>query len=284
MNIVVCVKQVPDTSEVKIDPKTNNLVREGVASIVNPYDLHGLELGLSLRDSLGGTVTAVSMGPPQAAAALRECLEMGADAAVLLSDRAVGGSDTLATGYALSELIRSLPCDLVLCGNEAIDGCTGQVGPIIAGNLGFTQFTYVRELAVTGKNVNVQREIGRNIETWEASLPLVACVLKGINHPRPRVATDKTPRIVTANDCRLGPARIGNDGSPTRVVKIVMSNAKAKSYVDIDDSLPWDERINMILNGGMERKEKVNLWRGTAEQLAERLLEQDDFGRFLVSV
>ncbi len=161
---------------------------------------------------------------------------------------------------ALSELIRSLSCDLVLCGNEAIDGCTGQVGPIIAGNLGFTQFTYVREMVVSGGEIAVQREVGRNIEQYRASLPAVVCVLKGINHPRPCSPADKTPRTVSAADCRLDPERIGNDGSPTRVVKVVMSSARAKTYVDIDDSLPWDERIRMIINGKNNWR-RQNWWR-----------------------
>lgn len=281
MKIVVCVKQVPDTSEVRIDPVTNNLVREGVPGILNPYDANGLEEALRLRDRHGGTVTAVSMGPPQASETLEQCLRMGADEAVLLSDRAVGGSDTLATGYALSRLIETLEYDLVICGGEAVDGCTGQVGPMIAGNLGLTQFTCVRELAAEGKTLFVKRDVGRNIERYEAGLPAVVCVLKDINQPRNPGKASGEVKIVTAADLKLDPARIGNDGSPTKVVKIELSDARAKSYVVIDDTLPWDERIRMIIDGGIARKEKLDLWRGTADGLADRLLELEAFARFL---
>ncbi len=281
MNIIVCVKQVPDTSEVKIDPQTNNLVREGVPGILNPYDENAMEAALQLRDEHGGSVTAISMGPMQAAEALRYCLQMGADKALLLSDRAVGGSDTLATGYALSRLAASQPFDLILCGNEAIDGCTGQVGPIIAGNLGIAQFTYARGVSFEGGLLRVERDAGRNMEYYEAKLPAVVCVLKDSNKPRKRTETDKEPEILTAADLALAPEKIGNDGSPTKVVKIEMSDARAKSYVEIDDSLPAEERIRMILNGGIAKKEKIDLWRGDADTLAGRLMELPELNRFL---
>ena len=272
MNIVVCIKQVPDTTEVMIDSRTNNLVREGVPSIVNPFDINALEAALSLRDQCGGKVTAVSMGPTQAKQALTYCLEMGADEAVLLSDRAVGGSDTLATGYALSELIRPMKADVILCGNEAIDGCTGQVGPIIAGNLELPQFTYVTRFEVTGDVIKVCRDAGVHLDFYEAKLPALLCVLKGVNKPRKRMPTDKRPKVVSAADIGLDLSRVGNDGSPTKVVSIRMSNARAKSFVTIDDSLDWEGRIQMIIDGGIRKNKKVDLWRGTEEALAERLL------------
>jgi electron transfer flavoprotein beta subunit len=272
MNIVVCIKQVPDTTEVMIDSKTNNLVREGVPSIVNPFDINALEAALSLRDEFGGKVTVVSMGPPQAKQALTYCLEMGADEAMLLSDRAVGGSDTLATGYALSKLIRPLKADVIFCGNEAIDGCTGQVGPIIAGNLDLPQFTYVTRFEIAGDVIKVCRDSGVKLDFYEAKLPVLLCVLKGINKPRKRVPTDKTPKIVSAADIGLDLARVGNDGSPTKVVSIKMSNVRAKSFVTIDDSLDWEERIQMIIDGGIKKNKKVDLWRGTEETLADRFL------------
>ena len=274
MNIVVCVKQVPDTTEVKIDSRTNNLVREGVPSIVNPYDITAMEEALSLRERYGGVVTAVSMGPPQAIKALEYCLEMGADEALLLSDRAVGGSDTLATGYALSELIRPLKADIILCGNEAIDGCTGQVGPIIAGNLDIPQFTYVAKFEVMDGSVKVYRDSGKRLDCYEAPLPAVLCVLKGINKPRkPAAGTGKTPEMIDAARLGLDVSRVGNDGSPTRVVSIAMSDARAKSFVTIDDSLGWEDRIQMIIDGGIKKKAKIDLWRGTADALAARLLD-----------
>ena len=142
MDIVVCIKQVPDTTEVKIDPKTNTLVRQGVPSIVNPFDKNAIEAGLRLKEKYGGRVTVVSMGPPQANDALKECLAMGADDAVLVSDRAFGGADTLATSYTLAATIRALGhFDVILCGKQAIDGDTAQVGPEMAEHLGITQLT-----------------------------------------------------------------------------------------------------------------------------------------------
>ena len=280
MNIVVCIKQVPDTSEVRIDPRTNNLMREGVPSILNPYDENGMELALSLRERHGGTVTAVSMGPPQAAQALERCLRMGADDAVLLCDRRVGGSDTLATGYALSELIRRMDYDLVVCGLEAIDGCTAQVGPSIAENLGIVQYTYVTALEVDGRTLKVRRDAGKEIEHYEAALPALVCVLKSINTPRRGGDTDRTVRTVNADDLGLDTARIGNAGSPTRVVKIRVSSARAKSYVEIDDSLDYEARIQMIIDGGIARK-KVNLWRGSPEEQARRLVAEPMLMRHL---
>lgn len=280
MNIVVCVKQVPDTSEVRIDPRTNNLVREGVPSILNPYDENGMELALSLRERHGGTVTAVSMGPAQAAGALEQCLHMGADDAVLICDRRVGGSDTLATGYALSELIRSMKYDLIICGLEAIDGCTGQVGPSIAENLGIVQYTYVINLDIDGQTVKVRRDSGKEIEHYEAPLPALVCVLKSINTPRRGGVTGKTVRSVDANELGLALDRIGNAGSPTRVVKIRVSNARAKSYVEIDDSLDYEARIQMIIDGGIAKK-KVTLWRGSPDEQAKRLIAEPMLARHL---
>lgn len=280
MNIVVCVKQVPDTSEVKIDPITNNLVREGVPGILNPYDRNSVELALQIKEKTGGRVTVLSMGPRQAADAVQECLDMGADEGVLLSDRAVGGSDTLATGYIMSKLIAGFDYDLVLCGNEAIDGCTGQVGPIIAGNLGLRQFTYVTDVSVKDRELLIHREVGTDIEIYEANLPAVLCVQKGINQPRNPKKTDKAVQIIDAEALGLDPLKIGNDGSPTRVVDIRMSDTKVKSYFTVDDSLSWEERIKFIINGGMTPR-KVELWRGTPKELAKSIVGCEEFSKYL---
>ena len=144
MNIIVCIKQVPDTTEVKINPETSTLIREGVPSIVNPFDMYAIEEGLRLKEQFGGKVTVISMGPPQAREALKEAVAMGADEAILLSDRAFAGSDTWATAYTLSQAISKLGAfDVILCGKQAIDGDTGQVGPGIARQLSISQLTYV---------------------------------------------------------------------------------------------------------------------------------------------
>ncbi len=282
MDIIVFVKQVPDTSEVKIDSKTNNLVREGVPSIINPYDENGVETALALRDLIGGKVTVVSMGPMQASTTLEYCLEMGADEAVLVSDRLIGGSDTLATGYTLAEVAKKLGYDLIVCGNEAIDGCTGQVGPIIAENLDIPQFTYVRDMQIEKEHMTVQREVGKNIEFYETKLPALVCVLKGVNKPRRPGQTDKQVKLLKVADLSLDPSKIGNDGSPTKVVNIKMSDARAKSYVTVDDSLSAEDRIKMIINGGIEKKEKIDLWRGSAGDIADRLMAHEGFSRHIM--
>lgn len=281
MNIIVCIKQVPDTGEVKIDPETNNLVREGVPSIINPFDENAMELALQLRERYGGKVTALSMGPIQATSALEYCLGMGADDAVLVSDRIVAGSDTLATGYVLSKVIFSMRYDLILCGSEAIDGCTGQVGPSIAEYLDIPQFTYVNRLDVDGGKLIVQRDAGRVLEQYEATLPALACVLKTINEPRPSAKTEAKVRVLSAAEAGLEKTLVGNSGSPTRVVKIRMSDARSKSYVVIDDTLDWEGRIQMIIDGGITKKDKVNLWRGKPEELAQRILTHAEFARYV---
>ena len=157
MHAIVCIKQVPDTSEVKIDPERGTLIREGVPSIINPFDTYAIEEAVRLKERLGGKVTVISMGPPQAKEALKEALAMGCDEAILLSDRAFAGSDTWATAYTLSQAIRRLGAfDLILCGKQAIDGDTGQVGPGIARQLSINQLTYVfkiQELDLAGQRI-----------------------------------------------------------------------------------------------------------------------------------
>ncbi|RXI73398.1 electron transfer flavoprotein subunit beta/FixA family protein, partial [Clostridium tetani] len=157
MNIVVCVKQVPDTTEVKIDPVTGTLIREGVPSIMNPDDKNALEEALRLKESNGAKVTVITMGPPQAESTLREALSMGADEAILISDRAFAGADTLATATALSAAIKKLDYDIVFAGRQAIDGDTAQVGPEIAENLDLPQITYVEKVEVDKEELKVRR-------------------------------------------------------------------------------------------------------------------------------
>jgi electron transfer flavoprotein beta subunit len=281
MNIVVCIKQVPDTSEVTIDPVTNNLVREGVPSIMNPFDMNALEEALRIKEKLGGQVTVVSMGPPQAAETLQDALNLGADKAMLLSDRAIAGSDTLATGYALSVLVRSCNPDLILCGCEAIDGCTGQVGPAIAENLGIPQISYVNEIIkIDEKQIEVSREVKEIYEILSCSLPVLVCVLRGINEPRKPSGSEKKPVIKSAADLDINTAKVGIAGSPTRVAKIDMSNKRATSFVVIDNSLSADERIMSMINGGMIPK-KINLTRGNPTHLAELIFDDEIFASHL---
>jgi len=227
MNIVVCIKQVPDTTEVRIDPVTNTLIRQGVPSIVNPFDKNALEAALQLKDQLGAKVTVLTMGPPQAKEALKECLSMGADEAVLVTDRAFGGADTLATSYTLAAAIRKLgQVDLILCGKQAIDGDTAQVGPEMAEHLGLPQFTYVCKLEVNGTTLRAHREQDECIEVVEGPLPMVITVVKTINEPRYAScrgvlrSLKAEIRSISASDLTVDAAKLGLKGSPTQVRKI----------------------------------------------------------------
>lgn len=227
LKILVCVKQVPDTTEIKIDPVTNTLIRNGVPSIVNPFDKNALEAALQLKDKYGAEVTVLSMGPGQAAEALRECYAMGADNMVLVSDRAFGGADTLATSYTLSAAIRALgEFDLILCGKQAIDGDTAQVGPEIAEHLGIPQVTYAADIELNDTTLTVTKEQEDCYEKIEVKLPALLTAVKSLNEPRyPNIrrkmqANRMEVRTLTAADLpELDPARLGLKGSPTKVKK-----------------------------------------------------------------
>jgi electron transfer flavoprotein beta subunit len=186
MDIIVCIKQVPDTTEVKMDPEKGTLIREGIPSIVNPFDKNAVEGALQIREQMGGKVTVLTMGPPQAVSALRECLAMGADEAVLVSDRAFAGADTLATSYTLAKAIdRAGSFDVILCGKQAIDGDTAQVGPGIAEHLHLPQVTYVQKIReVREGSVVVERAIEGGYEVIEVTLPALFAVEKSLNEPR----------------------------------------------------------------------------------------------------
>jgi len=228
MHIIVCIKQVPETTDVKIDPATNTLMREGVQSIVNPFDMYAIEEALRIRERLGGKVTALSMGPPQAENALREAISMGVDDGVLLTDRAFAGSDTWATSYTLAMAIRKIgDYGLVICGKQASDGDTAQVGPGIAVQLDLPQITYVRKIeGIDDRRIVAERLLEGGYEVIEAPLPCVLTVVKEINQPRlPSLKGKMAARkaVITkwgAADIGADPASIGLDGSPTKVVKI----------------------------------------------------------------
>jgi len=230
VKIVVCVKQVPDTTDVKIDPKTNTLIREGVASICNPFDEYAIEEALRIKEKLGGEVHVITMGPPQAIEVLRNALAVGADKVYLVSDKAFAGSDTLATAYALSKTIEYIGgADLVICGKQAIDGDTAQVGPGVATRLGIPQLTYVskiREINLEKKKIVVERLLEYGREVVEAPLPALITVVKDINEPRlpsligiKKAAKAQIPTL-TAKDINADENRIGLKGSPTWVVKV----------------------------------------------------------------
>jgi electron transfer flavoprotein beta subunit len=228
MDILVAIKQVPDTDKVKLDPATGTMVREGVEAIVNPLDLYAIELAIRLREERGGTVTAFTMGPPAAEKALKEAIAMGCDAGVLVTDRAFSGSDTLATSYALSLAVAKMGrFDLILAGERATDGDTGQVGPCLAARLGIPVLTYVGSLeSLDDRRVVARRLVEEGYQRVEAELPCLLTVVKEIANPRlPTLRGKKAARaaaLVVYGAAELGadPERIGSGGSPTKVAKI----------------------------------------------------------------
>ncbi len=227
MKIAVCIKQVPDTAEVKINKETGTLMREGVPSIINPYDTHALEAAIQLKESHSATVTVVTMGPPQAEEALRECIALGADEAILLTDRAFAGSDTWATSYALSSAMRKISPDLIICGKQAIDGDTAQVGPGMAEMLDIPHVAYVKKIdEVTDSKIQVQRLMDDGFDVVEADLPALLTVVKEINSPRlPGMKGKmraKKAEVTTWSAADIGaePAKVGLTGSPTQVKNI----------------------------------------------------------------
>ncbi len=228
MNIVVCIKQVPDTTQVKIDPETNTLIREGVDSIINPFDMYAIEEGVRLKERFGGKTTVLTMGPPQAVAALREAIALGCDDAILVSDRAFAGSDTLATGYTLANAIRRIgDFDIILCGKQASDGDTAQVGPGIATQLDIPQITYVKKIEkIEDKTMVAERMTEEGFEIIQTSLPCLITVVKEINEPRlpslkGKMRAKKAEIAVwKALDIDADEGQLGLGGSPTWVSKI----------------------------------------------------------------
>ena len=234
LHIVVCIKQVPDSREIRIDPKTNTLIRQGVPAIVNFYDLHGLEEALRLKDQFGARVTVVTMGPPSADKALKQCIAMGADEGVLISDRAFAGADTLATSYVIALAVEKAakewgPVDIVFCGKQTLDGDTGQVGPGVACRLDFDQLTYVEkveQLDTAEKEIVVHRHLEDGVERVKTQLPVLITALAELNKPRraslPGVlkSVRYQPVVWTTNDFPdIDRAKIGLKGSPTIVGK-----------------------------------------------------------------
>jgi len=233
VKIIVCIKQVPDTSEVKINPETGTLIREGVPSIINPYDMHAIEAGLQIKEKLGGTVTVLTMGPPQADSALRDAISMGADDAVLLSDRAFAGSDTWATSYTLSKAIEKLGADIIICGKQAIDGDTAQVGPEVAEFLNIPHVSYIRKIEdITQSTIRVQRLMDEGYDVVESTLPVLLTVVKELNEPRlpslrGKMAAKKAEiKKWGLSDIQADESSIGLKGSPTRVKNIFAPVAK----------------------------------------------------------
>lgn len=237
MNIIVCIKQVPDTNEVRIDPVTGTLIREGVPSIINPDDKNALEEALVLKEQYGAHVTVITMGPLQAEKALREAMAMGADEAILITDRAFGGADTLATSRVLAAAIEKLPYDIVFAGRQAIDGDTAQVGPEIAEHLGLPQVTYVEKVEIEERGIKVRRALEDGYEIIRVSTPVLLTAIKELNVPRYMdvkyifEAFKKDIKLLKAEDINVDKNLLGLSGSPTKVRKSMTKEAKGKGEV-----------------------------------------------------
>jgi len=242
MNVVVCIKQVPNTTQVKIDPKTNTLIREGVESVINPFDTYAIEEGVRIKEKTGGKVIVITMGPPQAEVALREAISVGCDEAILISDRKFAGSDTWATSYTLSQAIKKVnkinPVNIILCGKQASDGDTAQVGPGIATFLNIPQITYVRRIdKIENDHLVVERLVEDGYEIINTAIPCLMTVVKEINEPRlPSLKGKikaKSAQIIhwTAAELECDPKNIGLEGSPTKVLKIFNPPIKSNGEI-----------------------------------------------------
>jgi electron transfer flavoprotein beta subunit len=242
VKILVCVKQVPDTTEIKIDPETNTLIREGVPSIVNTFDTFALEMAARIKDEQEAKIVVMSMGPEQAKAALKECLSVGADKAYLVSDRVFGGSDTLATSYILSKAVKAVELheglfDLIFCGKQAIDGDTAQTGPELAEHLNYPQLTCVKGISIENGAVKTVRETEYGKEIWEAEIPAVVTVTKPDFEPRyPSVKTKLAANranipVLTINEVQVEAEKSGLKGSPTKVRKTFVPPRKSGGVV-----------------------------------------------------
>jgi len=263
--VVACIKQVPDTTQVEIDPVTGTLKREGVPFIMNPFDVHALEESLRLKDRYGFRVAVVSMGPPNTEITLRKSLALGVDEAILLSDRAFGGADTLATSFVLAEAIKQLhqknELAAVICGRQTIDGDTAQVGPGIATRLGFSQLTLVdriEDVDVVSKKVRVRRKVGGWREIVEAPLPALIAVVREINRlryptvPR-RLMAEKAPVSLWDNkEMKLDESMVGLRGSATQVRRI-FSPERVKGEILGDGLNEPEDAANLLLGNLIEK-------------------------------
>ena len=265
MLVITCIKQVPDTTQVKIDPVTSTLIREGVPFIINPYDVHAVEESLRLKDKYGFKVVSISMGPSNSEISLKKTLALGVDESVLLSDRAFGGADTLATSRVLAETIKQLSqkeeVGLVICGQQTIDGDTAQVGPGIAIRLQYTLLTLVDQimsLDLAAKKIKVRRKLEGRHEILEASLPVLITVVREINQPRyPRVPlrlmAEEAKIMVWDNKVlKLPEDTIGIKGSATQVRRI-FSPQRTKGEIIGDGQKSPDEAARLLIDKLVEK-------------------------------
>ena len=264
MHIVVCIKQVPDSAQIRVHPVTNTIMRQGVPAIINPYDLFALEEALCLKDKHGGTVTVITMGPPQAEAALRKALSFGADDAILITDRAFAGADTLATSFALASAIRqiqkNMPVDMVFTGKQTIDGDTAQVGPGVAKRLDMQLLTYVSKIVAVkpeAREIVVERRAEGGVQVLKTSLPCLVTVLEGGNQMRfasmPNMfrAARHPLKLWNREEAGIGDediVKIGLKGSPTVVSKVFAPTPKSEraEMIEVESGDPKDLAVTVL--------------------------------------
>jgi len=256
MNIIIPIKQVPETSNVKMDPETGTMIRDGVESIINPLDLYAIEVGIQLKEENGGKVTVITMGPPSASKALKEAIAMGCDDGILVTDRKFAGSDTWSTAYVLAEAIKKIgDYDLVLAGERATDGDTGQVGPNIAAELDLTLGTYISKVEEVDKDkIIVERLLEEGYEKLELPLPTLLTVVKEISYPRlptlrgkQRAKKTELPTL-TVKDMDFDETKLGLKGSPTRVVKIETPKVtRGGTIVSAKDDDQLEEAVDKLV-------------------------------------
>lgn len=257
MNIIVCIKQVPDTNEVRLNPETGTLIRSGIPSIINPDDKAGLEAALRIKDAKGAKVTVLSMGPPQAEDALREALAMGADEAVLVTDRMFGGADTWATSSTLAAAIRRFKYDLIITGRQAIDGDTAQVGPQIAEHLGIPHISYAEEITACDESVTVKRQFEDRYHIVRAPYPCLVTALTELNEVRYMTPGgifdayhEREIKVLHRADLEIDDGNIGLKGSPTRVFRSFTKQVKGKG---ITVSLNPEESVQWLVDKLLEK-------------------------------
>ena len=255
MNIVVCIKQVPATTQVKINPETGTLIREGVEAVVNPFDEYAIEEALRIKERVGGCVKVITMGPPQADEALKTAIAMGVDESYLITDRAFAGSDTWATSYTLAKSIQSLgQIDLIICGKQAIDGDTAQVGPGVAEMLNIPFVAWVRKVEeITDTFIRVERTMENGYEVIEMPLPGLITVIKEINVPRlaslkGKMRAKKTsPSIINAQILKADAQKIGLNGSPTQVLRSFVPERKTSGKKLTGDTSTLVQKIKSTI-------------------------------------
>jgi len=266
-NIVVAVKQVPDTTQVRVNPETGTLIREGVPFIINPFDTHAVEAALQLKDKYHSKVIAITMGPPNAKETLRKCLALGVDQVILISDRAFGGADTLATSHVLAETVKRIgeqfgPVDLVICGKQTIDGDTAQVGPGIAVRLGLNQLTLVDQIVEVDpetRTITVRRKLEGRKEIVQARLPALLTVVREINLPRYPIVNQRLLAEVaeiptwTNGVLKLPADQIGLKGSPTNVKKIFAPERKIGEILGDGEKDP-EGAVGLLIRKLAEKK------------------------------